>query len=144
MPRNIPTTIWLHSFHTLARLCSESFKLGFRTVGTKNFQIYRLGLEEAEEPEIKLPAFVGSWRKQGNSRKNIFCFTDWTKAFVWLKANCGNFLKKREHQTSLLVSWEACVRVKKEAAGRNQTWNNWLVPNWERSMTRLYIVTLLM
>ena len=29
--------------------------------------MYKLGLEKAEEPEIKLPAFVGSQRKQGNS-----------------------------------------------------------------------------
>ena len=27
------------------------------------------GLKEAEEPEIKLPTFIGSWRKQGGSRK---------------------------------------------------------------------------
>ena len=31
--------------------------------------MYKLGLEKAEQPEIKLPTFVGSWRKQGNSRK---------------------------------------------------------------------------
>ena len=31
--------------------------------------MYKLGLEEAEKPEIKLPMFVGSLRKQGNSRK---------------------------------------------------------------------------
>ena len=36
---------------------------------TKNFQISKLGLEKAEEPEIKLPTFAGSERKQGNSRK---------------------------------------------------------------------------
>ena len=35
----------------------------------KNFQVYKLGLEKAEESEIKLPTFVGFWRKQGNSRK---------------------------------------------------------------------------
>ena len=29
----------------------------------------KLGFEEAEEPEIQLPTFVGSWRKQGSSRK---------------------------------------------------------------------------
>ena len=34
----------------------------------KNSQ-YKLGFEEAEVPEIKLPTFVVSWRKQGNSRK---------------------------------------------------------------------------
>ena len=44
--------------------------------------MYKLGLEEPEEPEIKLPTFVGSWGKQGNYRKNIyFCFTDYSKTF---------------------------------------------------------------
>ena len=44
--------------------------------------MYKLGLEKAEEPEIKLPTFAGSWRKQGSSKNNIyFCFTDYTKAF---------------------------------------------------------------
>ena len=48
----------------------------------ENFQMYKLGLEKAEEPEIKLPTFVGSSRKQGNSRKNAyFCFIDYAKAF---------------------------------------------------------------
>ena len=31
--------------------------------------MYKLSLEKAKEPENKLPTFVGSWRKQGNSRK---------------------------------------------------------------------------
>jgi len=31
--------------------------------------MYKMGLEKAEEPEIKLPTTVGSYRKQGNSRK---------------------------------------------------------------------------
>ena len=31
--------------------------------------MYKLGFEEAEEPEIELPTSVGSWRKQGSSRK---------------------------------------------------------------------------
>ena len=45
--------------------------------------MYKLALEKVEEPEIKLPIIGGSWRKQGNSWKNIyFCFTDFTaKAF---------------------------------------------------------------
>ena len=29
-------------------------------MGTENFQMYKLGLEKAEEPEIKLPTFVGT------------------------------------------------------------------------------------
>ena len=33
----------------------KSFKLGFSSTKTKNFQMEKLGLEKAEEPEIKLP-----------------------------------------------------------------------------------------
>ena len=47
-----------------------------------NFQMIELILEKAEEPKIKLPTSGGSWKKQENSRKNIyFCFIDYAKAF---------------------------------------------------------------
>ena len=47
-----------------------------------NFQIFKLVLEKAEEPEIKLPTSAGSLKKQESSRKNIyFCFIDYVKAF---------------------------------------------------------------
>ena len=38
-------------------------------MGTENFQMYKLDLEKAEEPEIKLPPSTGSQKKQENSRK---------------------------------------------------------------------------
>ena len=44
--------------------------------------MYKLDLEKAEEHEIKLPTFVGSWKKPRKFQKNIyFCFTDYAKAF---------------------------------------------------------------
>ena len=45
--------------------------------------MFKLVLEKAEEPEIKLPTYAGSWKKQESSRKkNIyFCFIDYAKAF---------------------------------------------------------------
>ena len=47
-----------------------------------NFQMFKLVLEKAEEPEIKLPTYAGSWKKQRSSKKNIyFCFIDDVKAF---------------------------------------------------------------
>ena len=33
---------------------------------------------------------------------------------VWIKTNCGKHLKRWEYKTTLLVSWETCVRVKKQ------------------------------
>ena len=42
----------------------------------------KLVLEKAEEPEIKLPTFAGSTKKQREFQKNIyFCFIDYAKAF---------------------------------------------------------------
>ena len=44
--------------------------------------MFKLVLEKAEEPEIKLPTSAGSWKKQEHSRKNIyFCFIDYANAF---------------------------------------------------------------
>src|SRR5574337_95559 len=47
-----------------------------------NFQMFKLVLEKAEEPEIKLPTSVGSSKKQESSRKtSISAFIDYAKAF---------------------------------------------------------------
>ena len=47
-----------------------------------NFQMFKLVVEKAEEPEIKLPTSPGSWKKQESSRKKIyFCFIEYAKAF---------------------------------------------------------------
>ena len=47
-----------------------------------NFPMFKLVLEKAEEPEIKLPTSVGSSKKAREFQKNIyFCFIDYAKAF---------------------------------------------------------------
>ena len=70
----------IHSSPMLVKLCLKSCMLDFSIMRTKNFQMSKLGLEKEEEAEIKLPTFAGSWRKLGNSRKNIYlCFIDYTK-----------------------------------------------------------------
>ena len=50
--------------------------------------MFKLDLEQAEEPEIKLPTSIGSLEKQKSSRKNIyFCFIDYVKAFDYVNHN---------------------------------------------------------
>ena len=51
--------------------------------------MFKLDLEKAEEPEIKLPTSAGSLKKQGSSRqKNLyFCFIDCAKAFDYVDHN---------------------------------------------------------
>ena len=43
-----------------------------------------------------------------------FCFIDYVKAFVWIIANCGKGLKRREYHITLPVSWETCMQVKRQ------------------------------
>ena len=75
-------------------------------------------------------------------QKNIyFCFIYYTKVLtVWIKINFGKFFKRWGYQTILSASCKTCIQVKKQ---QNQTWNNGLVQNWERSTSMLFIDTLL-
>ena len=83
-----------------------------------NFQMFKLNLEKAEEPEIKLPTSAGSSKKQESSRKNI-CFIDYAKAFDCVDHNkLWKILKKMgiaDHLTCLLrnlyAGQEATVRT---------------------------------
>ena len=61
-----------------------------------NFQMFKLDLEKAEEPDIKLPTPAGSSKKQGEFQKNIyFCFIDYVKAFDCVNHNkIGKFFKR--------------------------------------------------
>ena len=89
--------------------------------------MYRLHLEKAEEPEIKLPTFVGSSKKPENSRRDIyFCFIDYTKTFNCVDNEVWKILQEMgipDHLTYLLrilyADQEATVRT-----GHGAT--NWL------------------
>ena len=79
--------------------------------------MFKLVLEKAEEPEIKLPTSAGSWKKQESSKKNIdFCFIDYAKAFDCVDHNklCGKFWKRCEYQTTWHAFWEICMQVRKQ------------------------------
>ena len=82
-------------FICLTKSCLK-FKLGFSCTLTEKFQIYKLGFEEAVELEIKLQTFVGSWRKQGSSRK-----TSTSASLTTLKSDPVD-----HNQTTWPVSWE--------------------------------------
>ena len=82
--------------------------------------IFKLVLEKAEEPEIKLPTSAGSSKKQESLRKNIyFCFIDYAKTFDCVDYNkLWKILKEMgipDHLTCLLrnlyAGQEATVRT---------------------------------
>ena len=77
--------------------------------------MFKLDLEKAEEPEIKLPVSAGSSKKQKNSRKTSTSalLTTPKHLAMWITTK-GKILKRWEYQTTLPASWEICVQVKKQ------------------------------
>ena len=54
-------------------------------------------------------------KKEREFQKNIyFCFNDYTKAVNYVEHNSGKFWKRWEYQTTLPISWEICMQVKKQ------------------------------
>ena len=90
--------------------------VGFSNMWTKNFQMYKLGLEKAGKLKIKLPTFIGSQRKQRNSRKTStsISLTMLKPLTMWITTNCGKFFKRWEYQTTLPVSLETYMQVRKQ------------------------------
>ena len=77
----------LSNCHTIA-LISHASKIMLKILQARLQQYmnrelptYKMDLDKAEEPEIKLPTSAGSQRKQGNSRKHLFLLHDHAKAF---------------------------------------------------------------
>ena len=58
-----------------------------------NFQIFKLDLEKAEEPEMRLPTPTGSLKKQESFRKTptSALLTTPKPLTVWITTNCGKF-----------------------------------------------------
>ena len=79
----------------------------------RELQMFKLDLQKAKEPEIKLPTSIGSQKKQENFRK-----TSTSALLTMPKPLCGSqqtgkFFKRWEYQTTLPASSETCTQVKK-------------------------------
>ena len=106
-----------------------------------NFQMFKLDVEKAEDPEIKLQTSAGSWKKQEFQKNIYFCFTDYAKAFDCVDHNklCKILPEMGipDHLICILrnlyAGQEPTVRTKHERT-------DWF--HIERSALRLYIVTL--
>ena len=81
----------------------------------RELPLFKLVLEKAEEPEIKLPTSAGSSKKQEISRKtSISALLTMPKPLtVWVTTNCGKSWKRWEYLTTWPVSWETCMWVRK-------------------------------
>ena len=86
MPKTAQTTAQLHSSHMLVKYRSKFSKSGFSNTWTVNFQMFKLVLEKAEEPEIKLPTSAGY------QKASISALLTMPKLLtMWITINCGKF-----------------------------------------------------
>ena len=81
--------------------------------------MFKLDLEKAEEPEIKLSTSIGSLKKQESSRKTSTSasLTILNSLTMWITTNCGKFLKEMgipDHFTWLLRNLCAGQKAKLE------------------------------
>ena len=76
--------------------------------------MFKLVLEKSEEPEIKLPASTGSWKKQESSRKtSTSALLTKSKPLLCGSQQIRKFFKRREYQTIWPASWEIYMQVRK-------------------------------
>ena len=115
MPKNAQTTTQLHSVHMLVQYYLKFSKPGFSSTWTVNFHMFKLVLEKAEEPEIKLSTSAGSLKKQESSKTSISALLTMPKPFtMWITINCEKFWKRWEYQTTWPASWEIYMQVRKQ------------------------------
>ena len=84
--------------------------------------MFKLVLERAEEPEIKLPTCS---KKQESSRiTSISALLTMPKPLtLWITINWEKFWKRWEYQITWPASWETCMQVKKQQSGLDmQQW----------------------
>ena len=137
-------------YHTIA-LISHASKVMLKILQARLQQYVN-----RELPDVQ----AGFWRGKGTRdqiakihwimekarefQKNIyFCFIEYVKAFnsVYLQQTVENSLRNENTRPPYLLPEKPVCRSRSNSS--NWTWNNRLVPNWEKSMSRLYIVTLL-
>ena len=102
-------------------------------------------LEKAKEPEIKLPTSIGAQKNQEHSRKTstsaLLIMPNTLTVQITTNQTVGNSARDGNTRPPHLPHEKSVCRSRSNS--QTQTCNNRLVPNWESSMSRLYIVTLL-
>ena len=87
--------------------------------------MFKLDLEKAEEPEIKLPTYAGSSKKQEFQKNTYFCFIDYTKAF-----DCVDHHKHGKILEEMGMPDHLTYLLRNLYAGQEATVRTGLVLNW--------------
>ena len=122
MPKNVQTTAQLCSFHMVVSKWSKSFKLGFSSTWTENFQMHEVGSKRQKDQRSNCQHLLDH-RKTREFQKNIyFCFIDYAKAFDYVDHNKLWKILKRDGQPNIVVSREICMQVKHQQLESDMDW----------------------
>ena len=136
MPKNVQTTVQSHSSHILARSCSKILPVRLQHYVTQELPDVKAGFRKGRGTRIQIANIHWIIKKAREFQKNIyFCFIGYAKAF-----DCVDHNKRDGNTRPPYLPPEKSV-CKSRSISYNWTWNNRLVPNQERSTSRLYIVT---
>ena len=141
MPKNARTTTQLHSSHMLAKECSKFSKPGFNKYVNRELPDVQPGFRKGRGTRDQIANICWIIEKARAFQKNI-CFIDYAKVFDCVDhSKLGNSLRDGNTRPPDLPPEKSVFRSRSQL---ERTWNNdGLVPKWERSTSRLYIVTLL-
>ena len=98
---------------TSYQYCWKFSTQGFNSTWTANFHMFKLDLEKAEQPEIKLPTSVGSLKKQESSRKKKHLFwLYWLHQSLWLHRSqqTRKFIKRWKYWPPYLPTEKSVCR----------------------------------
>ena len=76
-------------------------------------QMFKMHLEKAEKPEIKLPTSTVSSKKKSSRKTSISALLTMPKSLCGSQQT-GKLLKRWEYQTTWPASWEICMQVRKQ------------------------------
>ena len=138
MPKNVQITAQLHSSHA-SKVMLKILQARLQQYTSQEIPDVQAGFRKGRGTRDQIANSSWVIEKQENFRKTYTSasLTILKPLTVWITANCWKFLKRWDYQITWPASWETCMN------SYNWTWNNGPVPNWERSTSRLYIVTLL-
>ena len=81
---------------------------------TEIFQMYKLGLEKAEDQRSNCQHSLDHTESKGIPQNIYFCFIDYAKAFDFVNPKKLENSYRDRNTTTLPVSWETCMQVKKQ------------------------------
>ena len=150
MPKNAQTTTQLYSSHTLVKCCSKILQARLQQYVNCELPDVQAGFRKGRGTRDQITNIHWITEKAKVPEKHLFLHY-WLCQSLWL---CGSqqtvICKSWTYQTTWPGSWEICMQVKKEQLELDMEQHTWLLlephmaANWERSMSRLYMVTLLL